>query len=229
MLKEWVARENDNPSIEAESNDDGFDPEVVDSNISLLATTVCEGMNEEEVIYIDNPLLTPNEGNEHVQTNPELSNDKVKDLEKVLFMYVDVLTDVPGKTNIIEHDVKVTSNIPVRKKAYSLPYTLRDKVKNEINDMVEAGIAEKSCSPYASPIVVVPKKDGSIGLCVDYRQLNQVTIFDPEPMPKLEDVIHKLVNAKFISKLDLTKGFWQIPLTESSKEKSAFITTFGHY
>ena len=183
--------------MEAESNDDGFDPELVDSNISLLVATVCEGMNEEEVIYIDNPLLTPNKGIEHVQTNPELSNDKVRDIEKVFFRYADVLTDVPGKTNNIEYDVKVTFNIPVRKKAYRLPYTLRDKVKSEINDMVEAGIAEKSCSlhVYASPIVVVPKKDGSIRRCVDYRQLNQVTIFDPQPRPTLEDVIHKLVNA----------------------------------
>ena len=109
---------------------------------------------------------------------------------------------------------KLLTDIPVCKKSYNLPYALRNLVKKEIQDMIEAGIAEKSNRPYASPIVVVPNKDGSIRLCVDYRQLNQVTIFDPQPMPKLEDIINKLGKAKYISKIDLTKGFWQIPLSE---------------
>ena len=65
----------------------------------------------------------------------------------------------------------------------------------------------------------MPKKDSVIRLCVDYRQSNQVTVFDPQPMPKLEEIINKLGKAKFISKIDLTKLFWQIPLSETSKEK----------
>ena len=134
-----------------------------------------------------------------------------------LEQFEDVLTDVPGKACLIQYDVKLLTDIPVCKKAYNLHYALRDTVKKEIHDMTEAGIAEKSNSSYASPIMVVPKKDGSIRLCVDYRQLNQVTMFDPQPMPKLEDIINKLGKAKYISKIDLTKGFWQIPLSESSK------------
>ena len=81
--------------------------------------------------------------------------------------YQDVLTDIPGRTHLLQHDVKVL-NIPVCKKASTLPYALRDKVKTEIQDMVEAGLAEKSNSPYASSIVVVSKKDSSIRLCLDY-------------------------------------------------------------
>ena len=102
-------------------------------------------------------------------------------------------------------------------------------MKEKIECMLEAGIAEKSNSPYASSIVIVPQKDGSIRLCVDYRLLNDITVFDTQPMPKLENVIYKLGKAKYISKLDLTKGFWQIPLSKHAKAKSAFVTPFGHY
>ena len=66
-------------------------------------------------------------------------------------------------------------------------------------------------------------------LCIDYRGLNETTVFDPQPMPKLDDIFNKLGKAMHISKIDCTKGFWQIPLEESAKEKSAFVTPFGHY
>ena len=102
-----------------------------------------------------------------------------------------------------------------------LPYALREKVMSEIDCMLEAGIAEKCNSPYASPIVIVPKKDGSIRLCVNYRLLNEITVFDPQPIPRPEYIINKLGKAKYLSKIDLTKGFWQIPLTERSQEASA--------
>ena len=91
------------------------------------------------------------------------------------------------------------------------------------------GIVQSSNSSWAAPIVCVPKKDKSIRLCVDYRGLNSQTIFDPQPMPKIDEIINKLGKAKYISKLDLTKGYWQIPLSEKAKEESAFVTPFGHY
>lgn len=186
--------------------------------------------NEEyENVSIENPLLSPKEKISDIKIDDQLHDDQKDKIRAVLNSFADVLTDIPGKTNLIEHSVKVRSEMPVAKKAYILPYAMREKVRKEIDDMVEAGIAEKSISPYASPIVVVPKKDDSIRLCVDYRKLNETTNFDPQPMPKLEDIINRLGKAKYLSKLDLTKGFWQIPLSAQSKEKSAFITPFGHY
>ena len=95
--------------------------------------------------------------------------------------------------------------------------------------MIDFGIVQSSSSSWAAPIVCVPKKDKSIRLCVDYRGLNSQTIFDPQPMPKIDEIINKLGKAKYISKLDLTKGYWQIPLSEKAKEVSAFVTPFGHY
>ncbi|MCG8044622.1 MAG: RNase H-like domain-containing protein [Candidatus Thiodiazotropha endolucinida] len=228
MLKEWIDREDENSKSPQASNmllDRNVDREV---SIPILLTQVSDN-EDTETADIENPLLVPHESVVNVEINKDISDGQYEELKTLLHSYQDVLTDIPGKTQLLQHDLKLLTDIPVCKKAYILPYALRDKVKKEVQDMVGAGIAEKSNSPYASPIVVVPKKDGSIRLCVDYRQLNQVTIFDPQPMPKLEDIINKLGKAKFFSKLDLTKGFWQIPLSENSKSKSAFVTPFGHF
>ena len=99
--------------------------------------------------------------------------------------------------------------------------------------MLEEGIIERSYSDWAAPVVIVPKQqDGittGIRICVDMRRLNSVSNFDAYPLPRIEDLIEQLGEAKFISKLDLTKGYWQIPLSTETKEKSAFITPYSLY
>ena len=90
-------------------------------------------------------------------------------------------------------------------------------------------IIEKSESPYASPIVLVKKPDGTVRFCVDFRKLNRVTVFDPEPIPNPDELMTKLSRAKYFSKVDLSKGYWQIPVLESDRPKTAFITSHGLY
>ncbi len=89
------------------------------------------------------------------------------------------------------------------------------------------GVIEESRSDWASPIVLVPKTDGSVRFCVDYRKVNAVSKFDAYPMPRVDELLDRLGTARFYSTLDLTKGYWQIPLSPLSKEKSAFTTPFG--
>ncbi|CAM5151673.1 unnamed protein product [Natator depressus] len=84
-------------------------------------------------------------------------------------------------------------------------------------------------SAWASPVVLVPKPDGEIHFCMDYHKLNVVTLPDNYPMPHTDELLEKLGWAQFISTLDLTKGYWQVPLDESAKERSAFITHVGLY
>ena len=115
----------------------------------------------------------------------------------------------------------------VNKKPYPIPYALRERVQRELDSILEAGIIEPSNSPFAAPIVLAKKKDASIRFCCDYRGLNALTVFDPEPMPRMDDLLNKVSKAKYISKLDLTKGYWQIPLDENAKRKSAFVTPMG--
>ncbi len=89
------------------------------------------------------------------------------------------------------------------------------------------GVIEESHSNWASPIVLVPKTDGSVRFCVDYRKVNAVLKFDAYPMPRVDELLDRLGAARFYSTLDLTKGYWQIPLSPLSKEKTAFTTPFG--
>ena len=95
--------------------------------------------------------------------------------------------------------------------------------------MLQEGIIRKSNSSYASPVVLIRKKDSSTRVCVDYRALNKVTVPDPIPMTSAEDLLVKLSRATYFSKLDLSKGFWQISMNESDIEKTAFVTPDGHY
>ena len=106
----------------------------------------------------------------------------------MLEKYEDVVTNIPGKTDLVVHDIKLKDKRPIFKKPYCLPFALRAQVKQEIDNMKAAGIIENSQSPWAAPIVCVPKKDNTLRFCVDYRGLNSITLFDPQPMPKMDEV-----------------------------------------
>ena len=180
MLKEWVERGSDLYSQNEIMNDENNVAYYYEAEKHSICNVVFDSENDEKIgKSIENPLLSPNENVSDVQINNLLSDNQKDELKLILQSYSDVLSDVPGKTSVIEHDVMMKTEIPITKKAYMLPYALREKVSKEIDDILEAGIAEKSTSPYASPIAIVPKKDGAVRLCVDYRQLNEITIFDP--------------------------------------------------
>jgi hypothetical protein len=102
-------------------------------------------------------------------------------------------------------------------------------VKKEVNDMMKMGVIEPSVSPYNSPVVLVRKKDGSIRFCIDYRKLNKELEFDSEPIPDVAAIFAKLQKARYLSKIDMTKGYWQIKVKESDRPKLAFSTPGGQF
>ena len=95
--------------------------------------------------------------------------------------------------------------------------------------MIKMGVIRESSSPYASPVVVVKKKDNTNRVCVDYRKLNKLTVLDPEPMPTAEHLFQKLSGDKFYSIIDLSEGYWQITIPEEDTPKTAFVTPDGSY
>jgi hypothetical protein len=104
-----------------------------------------------------------------------------------------------------------------------------EEVRTEIKSMLELGVIEPCRSPWASPIVTVAKKDGSLRLCIDYRKLNSVTADDPYQMPRVEEMLDRLGQAEFISTIDLAKGYYQVPVRKEDQDKTAFISPFGKY
>ena len=169
------------------------------------------------------------EGVRDVKLGDELPEDQRRVLKDLVRRYPDVFTDMPGETDVIQHQIRLTDDTPIRCKPYPLPYAMREELRNEVDTMLEMGVVRQSTSPYASPIVMVKKKDGSNRVCVDFRKLNKITEVDPEPMTTAEDLFRRLSGKKFLSKIDLTKGYWQIPVAPEDVHKTAFVTPDGQY
>ena len=149
------------------------------------------------------------------------------DIRDILSRFQNTLTDIPGRTDVLEHDIRLTDTKPFKVNQYPTPFRAKEAIEKEIETMLEKDIIRPSSSPYCSPITVVAKPDGSIRLCTDFRKLNSIAIFDNEPIPKLDKMITRTTKAKYFTKLDLTKGYWQIPLKENCKQYTAFQTSLG--
>ncbi|KAM9308293.1 uncharacterized protein PAF06_012480 [Gastrophryne carolinensis] len=141
--------------------------------------------------------------------------------------YKHTFVTTPGHTNLVQHVIDTGDVKPIRQKPYRVPEKLKPVIDIEIQNMLKLGVIEPSSSPWCSPIVIVPKKNGEMRFCIDFRKLNQISKFDTYPMPHIEDLITRLGDAQYISTFDLTKGYWQIPLAEDSREKTAFATLQG--
>ena len=122
-----------------------------------------------------------------------------------------------GTTDIFTHDIALTQSAPVRQAARRLSPTKSAIVKTLIDDMLTHDIIEPSTSPYASPIVLVDKPDGSHRFCVDYRKLNGITQKDAYPLPRIDDTLDALHGCTHFSTLDLQSGYWQVPMSPRSK------------
>ena len=134
---------------------------------------------------------------------------------------------MPGHTDLIQHDIKLLTSEPIRSKGYPVSFKARNAMDSEIKEMLKLGVIEKSVSPYSSPVVRVPKKDGSVRFCIDFRKLNKVTEFDAEPMPNMEEVINRMSGHKVFTKMDCCKGYWQVGLPDNCKHLTAFETRKG--
>ncbi|KAJ1159025.1 hypothetical protein NDU88_011695 [Pleurodeles waltl] len=152
----------------------------------------------------------------------------------LLSQFSDLFSLIPGTTSWCEHTIDTGDSLPVKSKIYRHPDHVRDCIKQEVRKMLDLGVIEPSESPWASPVVLVPKphtKDGKreMRFCVDYRGLNQVTKTDAHPIPKADEFIDTLASAKYLSTFDLPAGYWQIRWAEDAKPKTAFSTIGGHY
>lgn len=135
-----------------------------------------------------------------------------------------IFSDVPTQTHVIQHDIDVGMASPVKQHPYRVNPVKRKLLEKEVEYLLAHRLAEPSFSSWSSPCILVTKSDQSYRFCTDYRKLNSLTKPDCFPLPRIDDCVDRVGSAQFVSKFDLLKGYWQVPLTSRAKELSAFIT-----
>lgn len=134
------------------------------------------------------------------------------------------------RTSIIKHRIIVDQSVrPICQHPYRVSPKEREVIRGQVEEMLRDDVIQPSASPWASPVVLVKKKDQTLRFCVDYRKLNVVTKRDVYPLPRIDDTLDRLRDAKFFSSLDLKSGYWQIEVDERDREKTAFVTPDGLY
>ena len=132
-------------------------------------------------------------------------------LKKLLREFAVLFPDVPGKTTITVHDVDVGDTPPIKQHPYRVNPVKLKFIRNEIDYMIHNGIIEPNQSQWSSPCVLVPKSDGTYRFCIDLRKINRVSKSDSYLIPRVDDCIDRIGHAKYVSKFDLLKGYWQVP------------------
>ncbi len=161
-----------------------------------------------------------------------LTPEQKQQLTKLLVKFKDVFAtpdDSLGCIPDVVHRVNTEGQPPVRSKPYRTAFCYRDEVRSQIKKMLELGVIRPSHSPYASPIVLVPKKSGEIRFCIDFRRLNAQTRKDVFPLPSATEVFDQLGQARYFTCLDMANGYWHVQMAPEDMEKTAFTTFDGLY
>ena len=135
-----------------------------------------------------------------------------------------------GEINTTEHYIDLLPGArPVAQHPYRAGPRAREIEQQEVDKMLQSGVIQPSQSAWAAPVLLVPKPDGSMRFCIDYRKLNAVTVRDSYPLPGMDECIDSLGEAAIFSTLDCNSGYWQIPLSKRDREKTAFVCHSGLY
>ena len=160
----------------------------------------------------------------------ELTEEQKNQFEGLMERNMDIFENGSlGRTVVTKHKIDSGTTKPIKQSAYRIGPKEKQIIKEEVEKMLKEGVIRKSKSPWTSPVVLVKKKDGSIRFCVDYGKVNGVSKKDNHPLPRIDDTLDTLQGMEYFSKLDLARGYWQVEMEESDKEKTAFITHEGIY
>ena len=174
-------------------------------------------------------LISNNKRKSLWETADHLSDTQQQQLYQLLLKYADVFPEHDndiGHTTVTTHTIDTGSAPPIRQLTRKVPKHLQPEASKLINHMLQNNVIRKSASPWASPIVLVKKKDGSVRFCVDYCRVNGITRKDAYPLPRIDDT---LSGSKWFTTLDLLSEYWQVEVATTDREKTAFVTRDGLY
>lgn len=164
------------------------------------------------------------------RSKQHLSQPQQESLLNLINVYRDVFACSPseiGRTSAAHHHIDTGDAIPIKQAPRRIPLAKRNEVTEMVQDMRKQDIIEPSSSSWVSPVVLVKKKHGSTRVCADYRRVNNATIKDSYPLPRIDDTFDAMAGASWFSTLDLRSGYWQVEMKPSDREKTAFTTGDG--
>jgi hypothetical protein len=167
-------------------------------------------------------------------THPTLPDSVPPDFKTLISSYKDVFPDeLPHQLpphRAVEHSIPIhTDSTPPSKAPYRLSFPEQQELQKQLESLLHNGLIRPSSSPYGAPVLFVKKKDGSLRMCVDYRALNNITVKNKYPLPRIDDLLDRLAGCKYFTKLDLRSGYWQVRIKGEDIPKTAFRTRYGHY
>jgi hypothetical protein len=132
-----------------------------------------------------------------------------------------------GRTHLVEHTIDTGNHRPMRQPLRRHPVAHLEIIDTQVDEMLKYGVIEPAASPWASNVVLDRKKDNSMRICIDYRKINQISYQDSYPLPHIDVCLSSLQGSSWFSTLDLSSGYFSIPVKESDKDKTCFITRRG--
>lgn len=177
---------------------------------------------QESVHFIDDKLKHMLDDNLTAQQRLELL--EIVRVHQNLF---DIQKQSTGCALNVKHSIDTEGHSPIRQRPYRVSRHEREIIQEQVDDMLRSDVVRQSTSPWASPVVLVRKKDNTWRFCVDYRKLNKVTKKDTYPLPRIDDALDTLEGSKYFSSLDMKSGYWQIEVDHRDREKTAFVTPDG--
>lgn len=152
----------------------------------------------------------------------ELSSFQLQKLNEVKQKFPYSTSTKIGRTSLVSHVIETGECRPIKQRYYPVSPYVQKSIDDELDRMLSLGVIEKSVSPWSSPMVCVKKSSGKIRLCLDSRKLNDCTKKDAYPLPYISNILGRFSGTKYLSTIDLSDAFWQVPLEYNSKEKTAF-------
>ena len=190
--------------------------------------------NEREIRKITTVLEEDRDDDDITNTNNKLKlragdseSGRQADIQQLRIEFKDTLREEPGITELTEFKINTGDARPIAQRPYMTANSLKTGVEEELNWLLERGFIEESCGEWASPIVTVRKPNGKIRICVDFRKVNAVTTPLPFYMPRIEEVLEATGQAKVISKMDLSKGYYQVKVCPEDRNKTTFVCHKG--
>lgn len=157
------------------------------------------------------------------QVKDRLTTKERNQLEKMADAMMALPSGKLGSTDLVHHKIETGDAAPIKQRYYPFSPVIQKQINKELDDMLKDGIVEPSTSAWSSPIILVKKPaTKTFRVCIDFRKVNAVTKRDAYPLPYVSGILDQLRNAKYMTSLDLKTAYWQVPLEEESKEKTAF-------